>query len=878
MALAPGARLGVYEVVSLMGEGGMGQVYRAKDTRLKRDVALKILPDAFAADPDRVARFQREAELLATLNHPNIAAIYGFEDADGVHALVLELVEGPTLADRIAKGPIPLDDALPITKQIAEALEAAHEQGIVHRDLKPANIKIRDDGTVKVLDFGLAKALEPLSALRVDLANSPTITSPAMMTGVGMILGTAAYMSPEQARGRAADRRTDIWALGCIFYEMLTGDRAFRGDDITETLASIIRDEPNWARVPVLVRRALQACLDKNPKRRLRDIGDLWHLFDQDATATASVQPIRSGAWVWSILAGVVASLIAAATTLALMRKPAPAKPQPLRFHVAFPPNATPGRASPTLSPDGQRLAFLATDNRTAQTRVWIHELDALESRPLAGTEDAIGTPFWLADSQTIVFGVGQYRQPNTLKKIDIDGGPALSVTQVPGTLERGFSTSDSTFVLGVTSQPILRFSGGVLTRLTTLDPGETHHAFPALLPDGVHFIYVRSRGVNDDAIYVNALNDAPNTLPRLLRKSATNPAYVSGGEGRGFVVFAREGALLALPFDERRLKAADEPIVIGQGVGAGVNDPNIPLVTGSATGPIAYEETGELNYRQLKWFDRGGTVTRVVDAPTNYITSALRLSPSGTRAIVGVRAGSTAELWLIDLERGGRTKLVSNTATNWAPIWSPDSSSVIYTSSVKSPAALYRKSLDVAGSDERLVDGVNASDWSRDGRFVLFQFGNDLGLLQDPIRNSRSAVPLSHSNETSVGFPTFSPDGRWIAYGSGDVYLRAFDPDAPRRPVADIAVSTNGGSFPRWRGDGKELFYQAGRQIVSVTVDTSVPKLGKPQTLFELPPGSFSWDVTPDGQRFLVLAPVGDFASPPFTWLLNWQTALKKK
>ena len=481
MPLTPGARLGVYEVTAQIGEGGMGQVFRARDTKLDRDIAIKILPAAFAHDVDRLARFQREAKTLASLNHPNIAIIHGLEQAGDVHALVMEFVDGEDLSQRIARGAIPLDEALPIAKQIADALEAAHEQGIIHRDLKPANIKVRADGCVKVLDFGLAKAIEPV-AVAGNMTQSPTITTPAM-TQAGMILGTAAYMSPEQARGRPVDRRTDIWAFGCVLYEMLTGKRAFQGEDVTDTIAAVVKEQPDLTRVPVPARRLLESCLEKDPRKRLQAIGDMRLLMEAAPRAVPPSRP-RHGSAAW-VVAGVAALGAAVLAPIALIHfREVPPETSVIRATILPPDNTTfdfaQGLGLPALSPDGRRIVFGA---RTADgaTPLWVRSLDALTAQPLAGTDGAT-FPFWSPDGQFIAFFAD-----GKLKKIDASGGPALTLTDAP--LGRGGSWSrDGVIVFaGAVGGALLRVSSaGGASSPVTRESG----SFPWFLPDGQHFLF----------------------------------------------------------------------------------------------------------------------------------------------------------------------------------------------------------------------------------------------------------------------------------------------------------------------------------------------------------------------------------------------------
>ena len=520
MALTPGAHLGSYEILSALGAGGMGEVYRARDTRLGRDVALKILPDGFAHDPERLARFQREAKTLASLNHPNIASLHGIEETNGVTALVMELVDGEDLAARIARGALPLDEALPIARQIAEALEAAHEQGIIHRDLKPANIKLRPDGTVKVLDFGLAKAMDPASIAAGSISLSPTITSPAAMTGMGMLLGTAAYMAPEQARGKPVDRRADIWAFGCVLFEMLTGRRPFDGEDVAETLGAIIHKEPVWsvlpASMPAPLLRLLQRCLEKNPKQRLRDIGDARLEIDSalrapvadDATATSGVS--TTGWWRGRAapVVAVVLGLFAAGVGFVHFTERPPEPAPPVRFEIAAPANTT-FVNNGVISPDGRLVAFAARDTARGLTRIWVRSLDSIEARPLAGTEtrNIALALFWSPDSRFIA-----YAADGKLRKADVSGGPSQTLADLEGTAYRGGAWSrDGIVIFGLQGKGLRQVSadGGTASVLTNVDPSrETSHIEPVFLPDGRRFLYTRLANPRDQSgVYMGSLD-----------------------------------------------------------------------------------------------------------------------------------------------------------------------------------------------------------------------------------------------------------------------------------------------------------------------------------------------------------------------------------
>jgi serine/threonine protein kinase len=575
LPLAPGARLGVYEITAQIGEGGMGQVFRARDTKLDRDIAIKILPAAFAHDVERLARFQREARTLAALNHPNIAIIHGLEQAGDVHALVMEFVDGEDLSQRIARGTIPLDEALPIAKQIADALEAAHEQGIIHRDLKPANIKVRVDGCVKVLDFGLAKAIEPV-AVAGNITQSPTITTPAM-TQAGMIMGTAAYMSPEQARGRPVDRRTDIWAFGCVLYEMLTGKRAFRGEDVTDTIAAVVKEQPDLTRVPVAARRLLESCLEKDPRKRLQAIGDMRLLMEAAPQVVPSSRP-RYGDAAW-VVAGVAALGAAVLAPIALIHsREVPPETSVIRATI-LPPDSTTfdfaqGLGLPALSPDGRRIVFGA---RTADggTPLWVRSLDALTAQPLAGTDGAT-FPFWSPDGQFIAFFAA-----GKLKKIDASGGAALTLTDAP--LGRGGSWSRDGVIVFQAAV------GGSLLRVSSaggasIPVSRESGSFPWFLPDGQHFLFQgpQTEVAGVAPIRVASLDGAPTATIG----TGSNALYA-----QGHVLFLREGTLMAQPFDAERLTTTGEAVPVAEQVQGVLNSGRVGAFSVSETGLLVYRK-----------------------------------------------------------------------------------------------------------------------------------------------------------------------------------------------------------------------------------------------------------------------------------------------
>jgi eukaryotic-like serine/threonine-protein kinase len=878
MPLSPGTRLGPYEIVAAVGAGGMGEVYRARDRKLDRDVAIKILAEAVAADPDRIARFEREAKTLAALNHPNIAHIHGFEEADGLSALVMELVEGPTLADRIAKRPIPVDEALPIAKQIAEALEAAHEQGIIHRDLKPANVKVRDDGTVKVLDFGLAKALEPTTVIGAEVTESPTITSPAMMTRVGMILGTAAYMSPEQAKGRPADKRSDVWAFGCVLYEMLTGRRAFPGDEVSDVLASILAREPNLsalpAPTPLSIRRLLRRCLQKVRNERLRDIGDARieiqdALTQRDAEDTAITTPHADNrGWQWAALVSILAFVLLIATVRGLR----PAAPTP-EMHLEINTPSTNVPASLAISPDGRAIAFVGIAEK--QSRLWLRTFDSAKSRPLVGTDGA-EDPFWSPDSRSVGFFAD-----NKLKRVDLDGGSVRILARVSrGT--GGAWSRDGVILISRLGVPISRVpdTGGEPVDVSGLFKQGSDFS-PQFLPDGQHFLY-RVRGTREaDGVYVGQL-DGKLEARRLL-ESATGAVYAPSGH----VLFVRQRTLFAQRFDPVGLRVMGNPFRL-------VEDSTDCACLGlsvSDTGSIAYRTTAQGAERTFVWFDRSGNeLGKVGDSSM----SSPLLSPDGQR-VVGYRGNpvdGNVDIWMLDVTRGVFSRLTDDVADDTSPVWSPDGDHIVFSSNRKGTPDLYQKSAFAGGSEELLWASAQPKvpdDWSSDGRFVLFESrdrktGADIW-----------ALPLDKTGKPGKPFPVvqtnfdeqrgqFSPGGNWIAYqsdesGRHEIYLRAFPGPGNKWPV-----STNGGAQVRWRRDEKELFYVAldGRLMavpVRLTSNGTPPEVGTPVALFAPPLGGtvqqadfrHQYMVSSDGQRFLV-ATVAEGVNSPITIILNWK------
>jgi serine/threonine protein kinase/Tol biopolymer transport system component len=931
LVLSPGTRLGNYEIQEAVGAGGMGEVYRARDTRLNRDVALKVLPQAFVLDIDRLARFKREAQVLALLNHSNIATIYGFEDADGVQALVLEYVDGLSLAERIAQGaavrrpgssepPIPMDEALSMALQVAEALEAAHEQGIIHRDLKPANIKVRPDGTVKVLDFGLAKALgkeqsppdtghyarresdpiQPSAPGHPDLTASPTITTPAM-TLAGVILGTAAYMSPEQARGRPAEKRSDIWAFGCVLYEMLTGERAFDGEDIAETMAAVIKVTPDWNKLPSStpqsIRRLLRRCLEKDRKERLPHIGAA-RLEVKEALASLDVEmpalvipavvtpatpaaaapaapsaaavpivPAPRRAW----LARVVATLSTAAAivfaTLWFAARDRASVPVEKRVEIVTPPTSDP--ATLALSPDGRRIVFAATSD--GQPRLWLRSLDSTDARPLPGTERG-RVPFWSADGRSIGFFAD-----GVFKRLDVETGSIRDLLKVV-TSTGGTWNRDGVILLGMGNvQPIDRVSadGAEPMPATRNTPGSGHR-FPRFLPDGRHFLYTVVGNPREAGVLVGTLDESE---PRRLLDGVESPAEYASGH----LFYLVGDALVAHPFDPDQILFTSEPVRLAPGVAA---------FSTSADGTIAYRTgvttgLGAAGVRQLLWLDRSGhPMGMLADAQT---AGPPALSPDGQR-VATYRAG---DIWMLDTTRSGRIRLTSNPENDAFPIWSPDGGRIAFQSYQKGTAGeIYLKSAAATGPEELVLstpDVTHPMDWSPDGQFVLYRTQpqgsntSQWNLWAVPVDGKSKPFPVVQTNfDERDG--QFSPDGKWIAFESNEtgryeIYLQPFPGPGPKIPV-----SSSGGAQVRWRHDGRELFYIAlDGHLTSVPIqwnDTGQPTIGAPVPLFMTNVGGAiaqgvtrqQYTVSADGQRFLMHTLVSDANASPITLILNWR------
>jgi Tol biopolymer transport system component len=873
MSVDVGTRLGSLEITALLGKGGMGEVYRARDTKLKREVAIKILPEEFSRDVDRVSRFQREAEVLAALNHPNIAAIYDFREAHGSWVLILELIEGETLADRIARGPIPVEESLEIAKHVCEALEAAHEKGIIHRDLKPANVKITPDGTVKVLDFGLAKVAD--SPADAHLSDSPTLTVGATQRGV--ILGTAAYMAPEQARGKAVDKRADIWAFGVVLFEMVTGRQPYQGEDVSETLAAVIKQEPSWELVPMQVRRLLQSCLEKNPKRRLRDIGDAWRLLDDTQLSTHA--PARSW-WPWS-----AAALFAIVAALAFWAPwhASSLTPEPKQFQLPLPEKTDIGRFA--VSPDGRWIAFAAVGT-DGVWRLWVRAVDSLEMHPLRGTDGADrASPFWSPDSRFIGFGAS-----GKLKKIDVSGGPAQTICDAIGII--GGSWNQDGVIIFAPNGAVMRVpaSGGVPSAVTVLDESrsESRHLLPVFLPDGRHFLYARiSNMAENSGISIGSIDSAPaQQSSKLLLQTAFGVAYAASADRRrGYLLFLRDHVLMKQTLDLIRLELSGEPSVLVEQVGSYFNN---GLFSASQNGVLVYRTgfSGTTN-TQLTWFDAQGKLLGTVAEPAAF--GQLALSPDDARAAMGrLDAQGGSDIWIVDFQRNATSRFTFGSGTASAsPVWSPDSSRIIFRSQRTGVYNLYEKSTTGANDETLLLPSSHSkwpTSWSQNGRFLLYfsvldpKRKTDIWVL--PLEGDRKPAPLL-ATEYDETDGRFSPDAHSVAYvsdesGRPEVYVREFSGMSVGQKWQ---VSTSGGTSPRWRRDGRALFYlSADGSITQVEVSTNTGfQAGAVRALFKVPALATSYDVTSDGKRFLIAVPIERDAQAPFTVELNWESGTKK-
>jgi Tol biopolymer transport system component len=894
-----GTRHGPYEIVSTLGAGGMGEVYRARDTALGRDVALKVLPSSFAADAERIARFQREAKTLAALNDPHIAQIYGLQDiGGGQRAIVMELIDGDDLSQRIARGPLPLDEALAIARQIAVALEAAHEQGIIHRDLKPANIKVGSNGTVKVLDFGLAKPKETTGASSPSISRSPTMTSPAM-TEAGMILGTAAYMSPEQARGKVVDTRADIWAFGCVLYEMLTGRRAFDGEGVSETIARVIEREPDWSRLPPALTPALSTylrrCLQKDSRQRVQSIGDVRLALDGafETTVAPAAVPSRRH---WRRLAlvaaaAIVASAAIAGTMVRFAMHPAPPRVSRLEVTPSGPASLTVGwnDRDLTITPDGSRLVYVG--NRG--TQLFVRSLDALA--PVAVFTGQPRGPFASPDGQWIGFvdGLGE------LKKVAMTGGPAISVATLDTAGPSGATWApDDTIIIAtnsvVTGLQQVAAAGGPVTVLTRPDRerGEADHFWPEMLPNGrgVLFTITALTGGMDAAQIV--VLDLKTGNRRVLVRGGSHAHYVQSDESdeNGHLIYATSGTLRAVAFDLSTLETRGASVAVVPNVVTTLWGGVEAMVAGDGT--LAYVSGNlEGTPRTLVWVDRQGLETPISAPPRPYLLPAL--SPDGARIAVYAN-DQEHDLWGWDIGRASLTRLTFANGVDVVQVWTPDSSRLIFTSEQAGVRNLFWRAGNGTGAIERLTESPNTqypSAVSPDGRQLIFSEtapSTDNDVMAIELSGARRVTPIVRTALTERN-GIISPDGRWLAYEANDsgrfeIYVRPF----PDVHSGHWTVSNEGGTRPIWTQSGQELVYVSPTGALMQVGVQRGPSWTATKPTLVVKEGYFtnpswwgrSYDISPDGQRFLMIKEGGidgTMATPTIIVVLNWFEELNR-
>jgi len=901
MGLTSGTKLGPYEITGALGAGGMGEVYRARDTRLDRAVAIKVLPQQFSSDPLRKQRFEREAKTISGLNHPHICVVYDVGQQDGLEYIVMECLEGESLADRLHKGSLPLEQVLKLGAQIADALDRAHRNGIVHRDLKPGNIMLTVTGA-KLLDFGLAKPSAPL-------ATGATLTTSAKespVTEKGTVVGTFQYMSPEQIEGKDLDGRSDIFSLGAVLYEMLTGQRAFQGKSQLSVASAILEKEPAPINsfkpmTPASLDHAIRRCLVKDREERWQTARDLmlelkWlsEAGIQTGTSEAAKGRTKAREWFpWSTALFLGAAVVA---SFFLNWRRKPPEEEPVRFQIALPA----GTGNFTLSPNGRMLAIIA-NGPNGRHAIYKRDLDSLDTQMLPGTEGPVGPPvFWSPDSRFVVFQAG-----STLKKLDVTGGPPQAICDVPAVVLGGDWNRDGEIIFGTAGHGVMKVSavGGEPQYVTDTGGVNEVHAFPFFLPDGNHFLYLQTP--RNTGIYTGTLDaKLGQQNPKLILATNRMAVYApSGNTGTGYLLFLRENTLLAQAFDERKLELFGDTYSITSEVGTFLESANI---TASTNGMLAFRAGKSANpVSGLEWYDRQGRVLGQVEEVGGetplYID--LVLSPDGKKAATAQfnpRHGPIPGIWLHDLARGASVPLTSDIAPDSSPAWSPDGSRVSYAAIRKGGSGIFAKEADGSGKEVVLVEPTDdpkfPNGWSSDGRHLLYTESNpktssDLWALPLAVDGTPSGPPIPIAKtEFAEGQGQFSPDMRWVAYtsnvsGRPEVYVQSFP--APPGGAAKTLVSQGGGTQARWRRDGKELFYLSldGKAMAVEVSEGPVFKAGVPRSLFQVLTSSlasedfrasFRWDVTADGKKFLI-----DTEKPstdPATVVLNWTKELKEK
>jgi serine/threonine-protein kinase len=911
MTLSAGTRIGVYEVVELVGAGGMGEVYRALDTRLKRDVALKVLPASLASEGDRLLRFAREAEMLAALNHPNIAALYGVEDAgsdgQGIRALVMELVVGETLADQIARGPVPLAEALAVARQIAVALEAAHDQGIIHRDLKPANIKLRDDGTVKVLDFGLAKLADPMGAPSggSSMTLSPTITSPALMTNAGMLLGTAAYMSPEQAKGRPADKRSDMWAFGCVLFEMLTGKRAFEGEDVSETLAAVLRGDPEWAALPAdtppAIRTVIRRCLERDRRKRVADAAAVLFVVDEHANLAADAPPADRLAFQNELNAAVGAAerrgrrrlIGGAAATLLLVAaavgvtwwvmRPPPPRPSLLALPTAGAavPRVAANNPDVTITSDGTRVVYFTGGSADVANSFAVRALDGTETIPL-NIRQAAGA-FLSPDNAWI----GYYDiVENAIKKMLLLGGPPVRITGDVAGMRGATWTPDGTIIFGMATPSGLwqvPAASGKATPLTTVDPSDgaaSSHVWPHVLPGGEAVLFtILTTGVESAQI---AVFDRRTKRHRVIIPGGTHPKY----SPTGHILYAAGGALFAVGFDLKTLTVTTAtPVALIDGIA--IKESGSANFDIAANGTLVYVEGGgDSSKRTVAFVDGDGTSEPVPGVPLAQYRS-LSVGPGGRKIAFEDSDEGSGRLWTYDVANGTRTPLTSGPEDDRNPMWMRNSRRIVFSSNRGGSFGIFAINDDGTGSVDRLASVSDALElwpysWANDGRT----------LLAVAVRNTTSAdvvavtiadgkvTPLLASSSVETQ-PVVSPNGQWLAYmvlrdGRPAVNVERYPSLGDRR-----TVSTGVGMLPRWSADSTELYFfdPTSRDVMAVPASGLPQVFGRAKALFKTPLYQLrawrTYDMMPNGRFVMIQATGGMDASNPGARSLTATSAL---